>query len=218
MCEVKEYRGIKYKIVQDDSPANPREENDSSCTLVCWHRRYTLGDEQPKCDPEEYTVRKGCFDVTIPEHPSYKTLNLYLLDHSGLSINTGGFSCPWDSGCVGFVHITKDKLREVYNIPKSASWKTLIKNPWYSETKTPREILEEGYPNDKKITVEGLAYRYMTSEVKEYNNYLSGDCYMYSIDNENFDDSWISGYTYSEIEEEVKKVIDSYLNRKEANG
>ena len=34
---------------------------------------------------------------------------LYLYDHSGITMNTGGFSCPWDSGQVGFAIITEEK-------------------------------------------------------------------------------------------------------------
>lgn len=30
-------------------------------------------------------------------------LPLYLYDHSGITMNTTGFSCPWDSGRVGFI-------------------------------------------------------------------------------------------------------------------
>jgi hypothetical protein len=29
--------------------------------------------------------------------------NVYLYDHSGLTINLGGFDCPWDSGQVGWI-------------------------------------------------------------------------------------------------------------------
>lgn len=213
--EVLEYRGIKSKFMQDDAPDNPREINDSACTMVCWHRRYTLGDVQPKCSPKDYTVRKGFMDVTIPEHPSYKTLNLYLFDHSGLSINTAGFSCQWDSSCVGFVHITKEKLREVFSFPKSASWKYVLHNPWYRENKTADEITMEGYPNDEKITLEGLAYRYMNSEVQEYKKYVSGNVYMYKIEHEDFDDCWVSGFSYSEIEKQIKFEIDEYFKRGE---
>ena len=36
-------------------------------------------------------------------------LDLYLYDHSGITISTGKFSCPWDSGRVGFVYCTLEK-------------------------------------------------------------------------------------------------------------
>lgn len=36
-------------------------------------------------------------------------LPLYLYDHSGITVNTTGFSCQWDSGQVGFIYIEKEK-------------------------------------------------------------------------------------------------------------
>lgn len=35
-------------------------------------------------------------------------LPLYLYDHSGLTMNTTGFSCPWDSGQVGWIYMARE--------------------------------------------------------------------------------------------------------------
>lgn len=44
-------------------------------------------------------------------------LPLYIYDHSGITMNTGGFSCPWDSGQVGWIWVTKERaLKEIGNI------------------------------------------------------------------------------------------------------
>lgn len=40
---------------------------------------------------------------------------LFLYDHSGITISAGAFSCPWDSGQVGWQYITDDKLQEEWN-------------------------------------------------------------------------------------------------------
>ena len=48
-------------------------------------------------------------------------LPLYLYDHSGLTMNTTGFYCPWDSGQVGYIYVSKEQVREEYN------WKNLTK-------------------------------------------------------------------------------------------
>ena len=43
----------------------------------------------------------------------YLMLPLYLYDHSGITMNTTGFSCPWDSGQVGWIYASKENaLRE----------------------------------------------------------------------------------------------------------
>lgn len=52
--ETIECRGREIKIYQDDNPMNPRVDFDNMGKMVCWHSRYTLGDEQPSCDPETY--------------------------------------------------------------------------------------------------------------------------------------------------------------------
>ena len=41
-------------------------------------------------------------------------LPLYLYDHSGLRMSTGGFSCPWDSGQVGWIYCTKQTVIKEY--------------------------------------------------------------------------------------------------------
>ena len=44
----------------------------------------------------------------------YVILPLYLYDHSGITMNTTGFSCPWDSGQVGLYYVSFDKIKEEY--------------------------------------------------------------------------------------------------------
>jgi hypothetical protein len=115
--------------------------------------------------------------------------------------------------------MTKKNLRDIgYKIPKSATWKTLVDNPWYREDKKPKEILTEGFPNDKKITLEGLAYRFMKNDVKEYDQYLTGDVWVKKI---TFEDGveicgGLVGYDYAL--QSAKDEIDCHLNQKAKNG
>lgn len=41
-------------------------------------------------------------------------LPLYLFDHSGLSMNTVGYSCPWDSGQVGWIYADSEMMKNEY--------------------------------------------------------------------------------------------------------
>jgi len=41
-------------------------------------------------------------------------LPVYLYDHSGLTINTTGFSCPWDSGQLGWIYATHESVIKEY--------------------------------------------------------------------------------------------------------
>jgi len=39
---------------------------------------------------------------------------IFMLDHSDLHFSTTPFNDPWDSGCLGFVGITKEKVKEIH--------------------------------------------------------------------------------------------------------
>jgi len=91
----------------------------------------------------------------IEQH--YIMLNLYLYDHSGITIRTSPFSCPWDSGKVGFVYISKEKAKKEY------SWKKMTKKR-IEQIKT-----------------------YLNCEIETYDQYLTGDVYGYIVSNEEDD-------------------------------
>lgn len=95
----------KIRVIHDEDAESPRTW-DNLGTMACWHRRYNLGDVQPKQDPREWlreNAPKG--SVVLP---------LYLYDHSGITMSTGAFSCPWDSGQVGWIICTPEQIREEY--------------------------------------------------------------------------------------------------------
>jgi len=95
-----------YFIFQDEV-FNPREEYNIG-TMVCKHRRYNLGDEQAE-NIENYSSWEEWFENEIGiENMVY--LPLYLFNHSGLSINTTGFNCKWDSEQVGWIYAPKTKF------------------------------------------------------------------------------------------------------------
>lgn len=215
----------KYRvaIISDQLPENPR----SWCnvgTMVCWHRSYDLGDEQPGGDPEEYIlalvlensldpsglldwlnseyrdvlsvtmwdvrdslraniedIRRGYYSrdrlfrddwpmyreavAVFNEHASlteyvralfvehYVALPVYLFDHGSISMNCGGFSCPWDSGQVGYIYASRDKAREEWGTPAN-----------------PDETEEEFWE------------RRMRQEVETYSQYLEGDVYGFVLE------------------------------------
>lgn len=47
-------RNRRIRIVQDEDPGDPRKEWDNLGRMVCWHRRYSLGDEQPSESGDEF--------------------------------------------------------------------------------------------------------------------------------------------------------------------
>jgi len=103
----------RLEVILDTCPESPRQW-DNLCTMVCSHRRYDLGDEQAK-NIDEYSSWDEWLQGEVYDRyggaDNVVCLPLYLYDHSGITMNTTGFSCPWDSGQVGWIYVTKEKLR-----------------------------------------------------------------------------------------------------------
>lgn len=129
--EEEKYRGHTIKIEQDDigGDYNDPRSWDNIGKMICFHSRYGLGDKHDYKNMEEfYSDITGLDEGDYDEYEEYQTgvgekmdemdqkdifmLDLYLYDHSGLTISTAPFSCPWDSGQIGFIYVTKEKLKE----------------------------------------------------------------------------------------------------------
>lgn len=54
----------KLKIEYDDMPLNPRTDYDNFGTMVCWHRRYDLGDKHSFSEPREFLTH--LVRITLP--------------------------------------------------------------------------------------------------------------------------------------------------------
>ena len=99
------YRGCSIKIYSDEDPLNPREDNENLGKMACFHRRYSLGDKEETgrwSSPQEF------LEFLDQENPPV-AINLYLLDHSGLSMwaRRGFEDCDpqgWDWECVGIIY------------------------------------------------------------------------------------------------------------------
>jgi len=142
--ETIEYRGFNINIYYDSDPINPRAEWDNFGAMVCFHSRYNLGDNHDFSSPEDFEE--------FAKENKLIILPLYLYDHSGITISTGPFSCPWDSGQVGWFYVEEEKAK------KEWGWKVL--------TKERRE----------KIV------KYLEGEVEVYDQYLTGQVYGYIIE------------------------------------
>jgi hypothetical protein len=139
------------RIKRDDYPQSPREW-DNLGTMVCAHRRYCLGDEQAQNAELYYSWDEWLeYEVVKPNGgwSNIIALPLYLYDHGGITISTAPFACPWDSGQVGWIYVTKSRIREEYGV-KRVSKRLLNK-------------------------VEAV----LRSEVETYDQYLQGNVYGY---------------------------------------
>lgn len=160
------------KIYPDPNPENPRKAFDPMGMMVCFHNRYSLGDDHNyngfrdfvwtlagELDPDarDRLERK---DLPIREEndaliriieTKAVILPLYLYDHSGITMKTSPFSCPWDSGQVGWIYLTREKALEEYGYKRF--------------TKGCRAKVE----------------KYLKGEVAEYDSYISGEVYGYRL-------------------------------------
>jgi len=136
---------------------NPRREFDNLGVMACFHRRYILGDKDVPLRESWFTGWDEMENYIWDELDAVVVLPLYLYDHSGITMSTGPFHCPWDSGQVGFIYVSKDKVRREYG------WKVLTKQRL-------AKIAE-----------------YLKNEVETYDDYLTGNVYGYVIEDNEYD-------------------------------
>lgn len=103
--------GKRYflSVEHDDVVDSPRTSMDNLSHMVCWHRRYDLGDKHSFADTDELT---DWLKEQEDQGDKVFCRPLFLLDHSGLSISTHDFNDRWDSGCVGAVYVLKFELEK----------------------------------------------------------------------------------------------------------
>lgn len=182
IVESVEHNGYVIEIVPDENALDPRKEWDNFGTMICFHKRYNLGDS--------HYVRSGDFsgwndmeDYIRNQLNASVVLPIFMYDHSGITINTSGFSCPWDSGQIGFIYASREKIRSEFNCDKITK-----------KTK------------DKVASI-------LQGEVETYNHYVAGDVYGWIIrkDDEILDSVWgYMGNDFKYMIDEAKAQIDSY--------
>lgn len=178
---------MKLTIWHDDCPENPRDWSESN--MVCWHRRYNLGDAHAYADPEDFIRGKAQdFDPEFDDFEYHQEnvvwndlvdhgkdideanriidnvvmthaekivrancvmLPVFMYEHSGVALNTGGFSCSWDSGRVGYIYYTNRQVCELFNGNRE------------------------------------LAKQALEMEVATYGEYINGDCYGFTVEDDN---------------------------------
>jgi len=164
------YQGHIIKIYHDQDAESPREWCNLG-TLICWHRRYQLGDSHQFDSPEAFlrdlAVASAQSDLSMDQllecaERKAVILPVFLYDHSGLAMNTIGFHCPWDSGQVGYIYVTLEAVRKEFGAKRV--------------TKSLREKAED----------------ILRGEIVAYDAYLGGRVYGYVIerDGEEIDACW----------------------------
>lgn len=184
---------MKLKIVQDEDASNPRAEFDHAGTMVCWHSRYNLGDKDP--DSKRWSPLFGTPDEFREWRRTHGEggiiLSLSLLDHSGLHIWCGAGphwsdSAGWDSGPIGYIYATRE---------------TILK--------------EWGKGNRVTAKARELAEKCLRAEVEEYDQYLTGDVWCYTVEDDDGEhvDSCCGFYGRDYCEQQGQEALNHAMAR-----
>ena len=128
---------------------NPRE-FDNLGSMVLYHRRYNIGDKWEylpghyKPSHQEFSGWDEMLSYFEKVHDLAVCFPVYMYDHGDVALDVEPFYSPWDSGQVGFIFVSKAKLRKEYNVKRLT-----------------QSIIEK-------------AKSALIAEVADYNDYLSG--------------------------------------------
>lgn len=104
-------------------------------------------------DEERHTTARNKLEERVAEEFDrlFISLQIYLYDHGSITINTSGYSCPWDSGQLGLIYVGKEKVRQEYGIKHvTKAWEDKIQG-------------------------------YLDQEVQVYDQYLTGDVWGFQV-------------------------------------
>lgn len=93
---------MRYEIVQDTDPQNPRTDMDNLGTMLYVSHKYLLGDR--RVDPDE--VKTTLHDEGVISLPVFAFI------HGDVHLSTEAFGDPWDSGQCGVIYTTKAEAAE----------------------------------------------------------------------------------------------------------
>jgi hypothetical protein len=108
---------------------SPREDENLG-TFYTWQSRYNSPDKHNFSEPSDF-LRDLAYDFmnntdNLHSRTDESLLNLikkhavilpvYKYEHGGIAYKTSPFSCPWDSGQVGWIYITKKQIRKQFGV------------------------------------------------------------------------------------------------------
>ena len=181
----------RIRIVSDSDPQNPRTAWDNFGKMVCFHKRYRLGDKTD-LRSDSFASWNELHDHLINECGAVVVLPMFMMDHSGLSIRTttSDFSAcdpqGWDWGQIGFIYATAEAIKECFG-----------------DGAVGAELLEKVKSN-------------LVSEVEVYDAYVSGRVYGYVVESMVLDPNL--GEELSDEFEEVDSCYGFYGDDIEKNG
>lgn len=193
--------GKYYATIEPDEGPNdsPRDWSNLGI-MVCFHRRYNLGDEKTGYRESDFQSWDELADQIKKDHKPVIMLPLRLYDHSGISMQAGQlFGYPyndsWDSGIVGFIFAPREAVLKEYSCKRVSA------------------------------AIRAKVEKVLRQEVETYDDYLTGNVYGYRLfrvddnfdpdkddpeDYEELDSCWGFYGDTAYIKQEVKDLIEAY--------
>lgn len=172
------YKGKMIIVMNDCDSTSPREWSNLG-TMVLRHRRYNLSNES-EVDFDAFDSMSEVKKHLVKEYGPMFIYPVYMYDHSSISFSLTPFNDRWDSGCVGFIYVTKETVRNEYKVNKIG----------------------------KNLT--NKVKRLLSGELDTYASYINGDVYGYSIEDTDgieLDSLW-GIYGYEECVSEARVSVD----------
>jgi len=177
------HNGYIIHIQADDCPTSPRE-YDNLGIIIAFHRRYTLGDPHTYRS-DDFTGWADMQAQIEKDYPGAVILPVYMYEHSMVALSTRSFlgraqHAEWDSGRVGFIIATRERIKEF------RGWDRLT---------APRLV---------KIQAS------LANEIESYSKYLNGEAYGFQIEDPGTGDIIESCWGYEDTidcEKEAKSYV-----------
>lgn len=103
------------KVFYDQNPDSPRSWDNLS-KMIFLGKHSHLGDKHEFHDTHESLEAHEAF-IAKKLDVAY-IARVYAYIHSGMTISLTPFSCRWDSGCLGWVVVTKEAIRNEYGVKR----------------------------------------------------------------------------------------------------
>lgn len=198
------YEKYVVKIEHSEGYDGP-DDWDNFGTLVIWHRRYSFGVNGLK--------KYGSSSAFLEEFNDTNSvmISVAMLDHSGITLYEGTRAHPqdsggWDSGQLGWMYATKDEICVNWGVKS-----------WHNKVK---------HSNGKMIKAKDYAYELLRSELKTWDDYVTGNVHDYNIDDSqgdnvdsccgfygDIDESGILDNITDAIKEDTKKTLGKYKHQ-----
>ncbi|MCX7759464.1 MAG: hypothetical protein N2169_07670 [bacterium] len=177
LIESMKYKNYRIEIHVDLEAELPHYCMEFLGTIAIFHRDYRLSSsDMPFDTPEQF------IEWAEKEKPLY--LDIYMYEHSGIRLSTSPFYDPWDSGKIGWIYASKERVLQ-----------------YFGRKKLSRKLIDK-------------AYHKLESEIKMLDDYVTGDVFGYIVyDNkgEMVDSCW-GFYGREAIRKEIK-ILKEWLKK-----